>query len=52
MKVYVPANTAKVAPKQTENESVWSVAPAPEPEALVPSSNDTLESSTGQDEGM
>ncbi|XP_021672352.2 nuclear transport factor 2 isoform X3 [Hevea brasiliensis] len=49
IKVYVPTGTAKVTPKKPENQSV-SVAPATEPEASVPSSNETPESSNAQEE--
>ncbi|XP_020538890.1 nuclear transport factor 2 isoform X2 [Jatropha curcas] len=50
-KVYIPTNAVKVAPKKLETNSVL-VAPATGPEASVPSSNETPESSNAQeDEG-
>lgn len=50
IKVYLPANTTKMVPKRTENQSEKSVAPVLEPETSVPSSNDAPETSSAQEE--
>jgi hypothetical protein len=52
IKVYLPANTTKMVPKRTENQSEKSVAPVLETETSVPSSNDAPETSSAQEEGM
>ncbi|XP_052195840.1 nuclear transport factor 2-like isoform X2 [Diospyros lotus] len=52
-KVYVPANTSRVAPTRTEKQSLGSVSHPPVPEALVPSASDTvnaLESGNAEEE--
>lgn len=51
-KANLPANTTKMVPKRTENQSEKSVAPVLEPETSVPNSNDATESSSAHEEGM
>ena len=51
-KVYVPANTVKVAPKKTENTLPGSAASASAQEASAPTSNTTLEGSETNEEGI
>ncbi|KAF9663821.1 hypothetical protein SADUNF_Sadunf17G0091800 [Salix dunnii] len=49
-KVNLPANTTKLVPKRTENQSEKSVAPVLEPETSVPNSNDAPETRSAQEE--
>ncbi|KAG5227030.1 G3BP protein [Salix suchowensis] len=49
-KANLPANTTKIVPKRTENQSEKSVAPVLEPETSVPNSNDATESSSAHEE--
>ena len=51
-KANLPANTTKMVPKRTENQSEKSVAPVLEPETSVPNSNDAPETRSAQEEGM
>ncbi|KAF5735602.1 Nuclear transport factor 2 family protein with RNA binding domain isoform 1 [Tripterygium wilfordii] len=49
-KIYVPTNTAKVAPKKAENQSVVPVVPAPEVEPSAPIESDNPESSNAHED--
>ncbi|XP_038695064.1 nuclear transport factor 2-like [Tripterygium wilfordii] len=49
-KIYVPTNTAKVAPKKAKNLSVVPVVPAPEGEPYAPINSDNPESSNAHEE--
>ncbi|KAF5957567.1 hypothetical protein HYC85_004792 [Camellia sinensis] len=54
IKVYVPANTSRVAPTKTVKQTLGSVAHAPMPEASSPSASgsvNALESGNAQEEG-
>ncbi|KAF8399605.1 hypothetical protein HHK36_015474 [Tetracentron sinense] len=49
--VYVPTNTVKAAPVNTEQQSLGSAVPAPAPETSAPNSNSAPESSVTHEEG-
>ncbi|GLU01817.1 hypothetical protein SLE2022_191010 [Rubroshorea leprosula] len=49
IKVYVPTNPAKVAPKETENQPIASVSP-PSPETAAPGSVDVPENDNNHEE--